>query len=353
MDFRFNNPAPLLCRGHARRLLRIDLVANEEIDFAAVAVANGIIDGVLDEVYERTISDKVKPYVARRCREALTCMVEAHFLNHDNGEPTIETDPRWKIDEEPPASTPDSWARGCIQVVKARKNYSTAVHSGHFHFHDEPAAAEAEAEAELTPAAEQPRPATAAEAGPAVTTGKPNPDAAASTVGPTGQGDSGELTDATDYGVSESGRTSDSSIRPSRSRQSQSRATRRSERGGGPSRGRRTPGQVSWVPPASAMKADLEAVATAYDDAIRMVAQLRDIHISELRQLNVVPKKLLSVLEAVMLLKGVTAEWKVAKQEVGAAFISELVYFEKNQIPRETLSRLATFPWVIDAGWVL
>ena len=101
-------------------------------------------------VHEHTVSNKAKPYAARRCREMLSCMVEAHFLNRDIGEPNIADDSLWMMDDEPACSSPDSWARGSVPVQSRRR--STI---GHFNMASDLAAYQATLPYSLAESAEE------------------------------------------------------------------------------------------------------------------------------------------------------------------------------------------------------
>lgn len=101
---------------HANALVstcRTTLVHEEYAEEEAHETMEAVRSGVMAEIKEQSLSAKAKQYAARRAREMLSCMVEVHFLNRDEGEPDLGGDTLWQVDEEPPCSEPDSWARGC------------------------------------------------------------------------------------------------------------------------------------------------------------------------------------------------------------------------------------------------
>jgi len=100
----------------------LDIIDNDAGGEVTDDVVGSLVEDILDMVHEQTVSSKAKPYAARRCREYLSTMVEAHFLNRDVGEPNIHEDSLWMMDEEPMRSSQDSWARGSVPVVLRRKS---------------------------------------------------------------------------------------------------------------------------------------------------------------------------------------------------------------------------------------
>lgn len=100
----------------------LDIIDNDAGCEVADDVVGSLVEDILGMVHEQTVSSKAKPYAARRCREYLSTMVEAHFLNRDVGEPSIHEDSLWMMDEEPVRSAQDSWARGSVPVVLRRKS---------------------------------------------------------------------------------------------------------------------------------------------------------------------------------------------------------------------------------------
>jgi hypothetical protein len=77
---------------------RTAIVDAEDADEAAEGAVDLVRSAILAEIHERSLSDKAKPYTARRCREMVSCMVEAHFLNRDPGE-GLHTSSLWMPDE--------------------------------------------------------------------------------------------------------------------------------------------------------------------------------------------------------------------------------------------------------------
>ena len=117
----------------------------EYAEEAAYETMEAVRSGVMANINEQSISAKAKQYAARRARDMLSCMVEVHFLNRDQGEPDIGMDSTWQVDDEPPCSEPDSWARGCIQVATGNPTGKNRLHFDPIESEEAAAAVEADA----------------------------------------------------------------------------------------------------------------------------------------------------------------------------------------------------------------
>lgn len=93
----------------------------------------GIIAGVLNQLHDHVLNNSAKPFLARKAKDSLVCMIDAAFLAHDTGEPDIATDPRWNPGEEPVPCCRDSWARGSVPV-RRRQTQTSVVAARALHF---------------------------------------------------------------------------------------------------------------------------------------------------------------------------------------------------------------------------
>jgi hypothetical protein len=91
---------------------------------------------------------------------------------------------------------------------------------------------------------------------------------------------------------------------------------------------------------------DLETVADFYEHACVQLSNLSDVEISEVRSLRNPQPRIRSVLEAVMILKGVSTDWRTARKEMARSFRRHLITFEKDQVTKPTLDSLLSYPWV-------
>lgn len=128
-----------------------------------------IIADVLNRLHDHVLNRSAKPFLAKKAKDSLVCMIDASFLAHDTGEPDIATDPCWNPGEEPVPCGRDSWARGSVSVRPRRQNRDTRTSvippQLHFGLKASPEPSEPETDchapdavpAEATPAATPPK----------------------------------------------------------------------------------------------------------------------------------------------------------------------------------------------------
>ncbi|EDV21664.1 Uncharacterized protein C2orf81-like protein [Trichoplax sp. H2] len=80
----------------------------------ALDIVDEIIDGALSIIYENYLQKQVVPYVMDNVKAEIMDVVQCQFLARDDGEDRPEFDRSWLEDEEPLASTVDSWAQGSV-----------------------------------------------------------------------------------------------------------------------------------------------------------------------------------------------------------------------------------------------
>ncbi|XP_074130346.1 uncharacterized protein C2orf81 homolog isoform X1 [Sminthopsis crassicaudata] len=100
---------------------------SEWITLMGIEEGEDVVGDVLAELLARVMDATFKVYLAQQCipftisqaREAMLQITEWRFLARDEGETDVAEDPTWGEDEEPKASTTDTWAQGSVPVLHA------------------------------------------------------------------------------------------------------------------------------------------------------------------------------------------------------------------------------------------
>ena len=75
-----------------------------------------LVDGALAEVKETERKAALVPFVVEDILQTTRQCIAVYFLDHDIGEPSLDTAPNWTAGEEPIPAPVDSWSRGAIQL---------------------------------------------------------------------------------------------------------------------------------------------------------------------------------------------------------------------------------------------
>ncbi|XP_020861145.1 LOW QUALITY PROTEIN: uncharacterized protein C2orf81 homolog [Phascolarctos cinereus] len=100
---------------------------SEWISLMGIEEGEDVVGDVLAELLARVMDAAFKVYLTHQCipftisqaREAMLQITEWRFLARDEGETDVAEDPTWGEDEEPRASTTDTWAQGSVPVLHA------------------------------------------------------------------------------------------------------------------------------------------------------------------------------------------------------------------------------------------
>uniref|UniRef100_A0A4X2LQL2 Uncharacterized protein n=1 Tax=Vombatus ursinus TaxID=29139 RepID=A0A4X2LQL2_VOMUR len=100
---------------------------SEWISLMGIEEGEDVVGDVLAELLARVMDAAFKVYLTQQCipftisqaREAMLQITEWRFLARDEGETDVAEDPTWGEDEEPRASTTDTWAQGSVPVLHA------------------------------------------------------------------------------------------------------------------------------------------------------------------------------------------------------------------------------------------
>ncbi|XP_074086115.1 uncharacterized protein C2orf81 homolog [Macrotis lagotis] len=105
----------------------LSLIGIEEGEDVVGDVLAELLARVMDAAFKVYLTQQCIPFTISQAREAMLQITEWRFLARDEGETDVAEDPTWGEDEEPKASTTDTWAQGSVPVLHAP---SPAVPSG-------------------------------------------------------------------------------------------------------------------------------------------------------------------------------------------------------------------------------
>ncbi|XP_007496974.1 uncharacterized protein C2orf81 homolog isoform X2 [Monodelphis domestica] len=97
----------------------IALVSIEEGEDVVGDILAELLARVMDAAFKIYLTQQCIPFTISQAREAMLQITEWRFLARDEGETDVAEDPTWGEDEEPRASTTDTWAQGSVPVLHA------------------------------------------------------------------------------------------------------------------------------------------------------------------------------------------------------------------------------------------
>ncbi|XP_068927990.1 uncharacterized protein C2orf81 homolog [Petaurus breviceps papuanus] len=97
----------------------ISLMGIEEGEDVVGDVVAELLARVMDAAFKVYLTQQCIPFTISQAREAMLQITEWRFLARDEGETDVAEDPTWGEDEEPRASTTDTWAQGSVPVLHA------------------------------------------------------------------------------------------------------------------------------------------------------------------------------------------------------------------------------------------
>ncbi|KAF4074388.1 hypothetical protein AMELA_G00238910 [Ameiurus melas] len=99
----------------------LTMIAHEEGEEIVSDIVDEFMTHVMEKCYEVYLKKQIVPFTAVWAKNTILQMVKCQYITRDEGD-DVDTTSLLQEDTAPAPSIPDSWAEGCVPVIKISNN---------------------------------------------------------------------------------------------------------------------------------------------------------------------------------------------------------------------------------------